>query len=341
MGNQTNYNNEATSNVVYFNQYIKESIENGDCCFTVVNTADELSLIENPEPKDIAIIWGSSSNIPSIAIYNGNAWLIKALKGDKGDTGANGQNGAPGATGATGQTGAPGQNGRDGFTPAHRWDGTKLQFQKPDGSWGTLVDLRGATGATGQNGQNGAKGDMPKHEWSGTSLRFELPTGWGVYVNLKGDTGATGQTGQTGATGQPGTPGAPGAPGQDGQDGAPGLSAYQLAVLVQGFQGTELEWLQSLSVLAWDSIIGFLSEKHVEQEVSVFDPAMFNGGLITVVLNEIINVLLERSVFYNGIFIPRSLTDVDEPNNTLKIDITGYGFDYQKTDMIVVKYYKK
>lgn len=40
--------------------------------------------------------------------------------------------------------GKPGKRGDDGFSPAHRWQGTFIQFENPDGSWGPLVNLQGA-----------------------------------------------------------------------------------------------------------------------------------------------------------------------------------------------------
>lgn len=58
---------------------------------------------------------------------------------------------------------------------------------------------------------------------------------------------------QNGSSGTPGSPGLPGAnglngsSGQNGQNGTPGLSAYDLAI-EGGFQGTQSEWLASLSV---------------------------------------------------------------------------------------------
>jgi len=39
--------------------------------------------------------------------------------------------------------GLRGPKGEDGFVPAHRWNGTFIQFQNPDGSWGTPVNLQG------------------------------------------------------------------------------------------------------------------------------------------------------------------------------------------------------
>lgn len=45
--------------------------------------------------------------------------------------------------------------GADGKTPAHEWDGTRLRFEQPDGSWGEWVDLRGKKGANGDRGAEG------------------------------------------------------------------------------------------------------------------------------------------------------------------------------------------
>lgn len=45
--------------------------------------------------------------------------------------------------------------GDTGSTPDHEWDGTKLRFQKPDGSWGEWVDLQGERGKPGKDGKTG------------------------------------------------------------------------------------------------------------------------------------------------------------------------------------------
>lgn len=64
----------------------------------------------------------------------------------------------------------------------------------------------------------------------------------------KGDPGADGQQGlpgRDGRDGRDGQPGQQGNPGEKGADGQPGQSAYALAV-EYGFEGTPLEWIQSL-----------------------------------------------------------------------------------------------
>lgn len=45
--------------------------------------------------------------------------------------------------------GAKGDTGDTGPMPNHEWNGTKLRFEKPDGSWGRWVDLKGKDGKTG------------------------------------------------------------------------------------------------------------------------------------------------------------------------------------------------
>ena len=45
--------------------------------------------------------------------------------------------------------------GPPGPAPAHKWNGTKLQFETPDGGWGEAVDLKGAPGKAGAGGGGG------------------------------------------------------------------------------------------------------------------------------------------------------------------------------------------
>lgn len=48
--------------------------------------------------------------------------------------------------------GDKGEKGDTGPMPDHQWDGTKLRFQKPDGTWGKWTDLRGKPGKDGKDG---------------------------------------------------------------------------------------------------------------------------------------------------------------------------------------------
>jgi len=77
----------------------------------------------------------------------------KGDKGDKGETGKEGKKGDKGDKGETGREGKKGdkgdkgekgEEGKKGSKPKHKWKGTKLSFEKPDGVWGKFVDLQGA-----------------------------------------------------------------------------------------------------------------------------------------------------------------------------------------------------
>lgn len=92
---------------------------------------------------------------------------IDGATGVDGKDGRNGVDGARGARGETGPQGAPGQRGAKGEKgdkgdtgpmPAHEWQGTKLRFEKPEGGWGELVELRGPKGARGDRGPGGMGG---------------------------------------------------------------------------------------------------------------------------------------------------------------------------------------
>lgn len=65
-----------------------------------------------------------------------------------------------------------GQKGPKGEKPCHRWVGSSIQFQNPDGSWGELKEVKGL---------------FPAHEWIDTSLRIQNPDGsWGELKDLRG-----------------------------------------------------------------------------------------------------------------------------------------------------------
>ncbi|MFA6125472.1 hypothetical protein [Sphingomonas sp.] len=90
---------------------------------------------------------------------------FRGAKGDKGDTGAAGVDGSAGLDGAVGpkgdagEKGEPGPVGPVGPKPKHKWEGTKLFIEQPDGSWGKPVDLKGPmTQYRGRMQQLGAGG---------------------------------------------------------------------------------------------------------------------------------------------------------------------------------------
>jgi hypothetical protein len=75
--------------------------------------------------------------------------------GERGETGKRGKRGYKGLQGRQGEVGPQGPKGDKGDAgpmPAHKWDGTRLAFQKPDGKFGRAVELRGPGGGRGGAG---------------------------------------------------------------------------------------------------------------------------------------------------------------------------------------------
>ena len=162
---------------------------------------------------------------------DGLGFVTDDLRGDKGDVGdmwkpSIDENGTiswsqSSSTTAPTPTNIRGPIGVAGAKPSHAWDGTKLQFENPDGSMGNKVDLKGLKGDTGDvwkptvnasgiiswtkdssatapterdiTGPQGLKGDKPAHSWAGTILTIENPDGTpGTPVNLQGPQGNVG-----------------------------------------------------------------------------------------------------------------------------------------------------
>lgn len=62
-------------------------------------------------------------------------------------------------TGPVGPTGPQGETGERGPSPAYEWDGTRIRFIQPDGTYGPYVDLQGEIGPLGPQGPQGAQGN--------------------------------------------------------------------------------------------------------------------------------------------------------------------------------------
>jgi hypothetical protein len=102
---------------------------------------------------------------------------VRGPQGERGEPGRDGRDGTNGKDGADGKDGRDGRDGLNGYTayeialsegfegtledwflslkgdtPDHKWEGTKLVFEKPDGSWGKPVDLRGHRGTKSSGG---------------------------------------------------------------------------------------------------------------------------------------------------------------------------------------------
>lgn len=82
--------------------------------------------------------------------------------------------------GKNGSDGKDGKRGPMGPMPDHRWIGTELQFETPEGGWGPKVDLKGERGAAGRNGGGGggSGGGMTDHERLQLQTLLDIFGGW-------------------------------------------------------------------------------------------------------------------------------------------------------------------
>jgi hypothetical protein len=144
--------------------------------------------------------------------------------GPQGEPGLDGTNGADGAQGAKGDTGDQGSQGEQGIQGEVGPQGPQGD-QGPQGEQGIQGEqgLKGDTGDQGTQGIQGAQGEQ----------------------GVQGEPGIQGEQGLKGDTGDTGLTGAKGDTGDTGAQGGNGFSAYQVAQ-IDGFTGTEAEWLASL-----------------------------------------------------------------------------------------------
>ncbi len=91
-------------------------------------------------------------------------------EGDQGDAGPTGDPGIEGRQGDAGPSGPPGPKGDPGPTPRHKWNGTRLSFEDPNGKFSRSVELRGPGGG---RGGSGAKEQYGSISLNGTNLEFK------------------------------------------------------------------------------------------------------------------------------------------------------------------------
>jgi len=77
----------------------------------------------------------------------------------------------------------PPKPGKPGRIPAHRWQGTFIQFENPDGTWGDLINLQGSPAEAIEYG-GGAGPSMPSVTVVQGSTRFEGVTKIVIGDNL-------------------------------------------------------------------------------------------------------------------------------------------------------------
>jgi hypothetical protein len=78
--------------------------------------------------------------------------LSEFLESFKGEQGPKGEMGPQGPAGRDGKDGVDGQDGATGPMPNHQWDGKRIRFEKPDGTWGAWIDLTGTMAPVSSGG---------------------------------------------------------------------------------------------------------------------------------------------------------------------------------------------
>lgn len=116
---------------------------------------------------------------------------IQGKRGIQGVTGLTGRAGELGRAGLKGDKGDQGDQGEVGPRPRHKWEGTRLSFEQPDGSFGRSVNLLGPGGGRGASGRgSSANPGFSSIALVGTDLVFTRdkagPLGPDITVDLSG-----------------------------------------------------------------------------------------------------------------------------------------------------------
>jgi len=85
----------------------------------------------------------------------------RGIQGQIGRDGSNGHQGKQGPQGERGPQGLQGLQGPKGPALKHKWDGTQLQIENPNGEWGKKVNLAGRSGVNTFVGGKGGGGGKP------------------------------------------------------------------------------------------------------------------------------------------------------------------------------------
>lgn len=171
------------------------------------------------------------------------SWLA-SLVGPQGPAGNEGPRGAKGDRGNDGTNGTDGVDGADGesafeiYKRVKGWNGTELEWIEQ-----VLENNGGGTGGgSGNDGRDGTDGESAYEIYkrvtgfTGTEEEY--------LQEIKGEKG---DEGPQGPKGDPGNDGLDGTNGVDGTDGQDGESAYELAVRLGQYSGTEQEFADLLA----------------------------------------------------------------------------------------------
>lgn len=150
--------------------------------------------LQGKDGLDAYQVWLSLGNVGEKNVYLES---LRGIPGEQGDKGDKGEQGEQGIQGPKGDKGDKGDRGETGPMPNHEWDGTRIRFEKPDGSWGPFVDLRGVRGLNGETitqTVSGGGGSLSIQKFYGSVAEFpavgktqilyfdESSDPYGVYV---------------------------------------------------------------------------------------------------------------------------------------------------------------
>ena len=135
-----------------------------------------------------------------------------------------------------------------GPPPAHQWEGTKIRFENPDGSFGPFIELKGEQGnSVSVVGSVGAEADLPTNYTGKLGDMFIVTSTGGGFVwdgktwisvgRVQGPKGDKGDKGDKGTKGDAGLKGDPGTQGQKGDTGLQGIAGPTGAQGTKGDKG--------------------------------------------------------------------------------------------------------
>lgn len=256
-----------------------------------------------------------------VVIIDGDGGTGTGTQGPPGPQGPQGEPGPAGPKGDTGDTGPIGPEGPQGLPGADGADGAQGPQGEPgpagaDGAQGP----QGIQGETGPQGPQGIQGEQGLQGIQGETGA----TGPQGPQGIQGETGPQGPQGDTGPMGPAGPQGATGATGPQGDQGLTGLSAYQVAQL-NGFTGTEAEWLASLQ--------GADGADGAPGVVAATLPATYDSGTQTVGVDQdafdhisLLNYI-EFDLTPTGVPVGQGVLSWNEVDKTL--DLQSEGITYQ------------
>ena len=140
-----------------------------------------LESLQGKDGLDAYQVWLSLGNVGEKDVYLDSLRGLPGQDGQDGEDGKDGlsayqiavQNGFGGSESEWLRSlqGQDGEDGAVGPMPRHEWSGTRLRFEKPDGTWGEWVELRG----TGAGPSGGGGGSLSIQKFYASADDFPTP----------------------------------------------------------------------------------------------------------------------------------------------------------------------